>query len=84
MLRGDMPRSLLACMDEVVSNLRLVRNDVSSETERLAGKLHAQLCFARIDDILEAGLHDYLTGFLQQIFELGNHVSKDFLVPYAA
>lgn len=82
MLRADMPRSLLACMDEVVSNLRLVRNDVSAETERLAGKLHAQLSFARIDDILEAGLHDYLTEFLEQIFELGNHVSKDFLVPY--
>ncbi|MGZ5819552.1 MAG: alpha-E domain-containing protein, partial [Burkholderiaceae bacterium] len=58
MLRADMPRSLLACMDEVVANLRLVRNDVSADTERIAGKLHAELQFARIDDILEEGLHD--------------------------
>jgi len=57
MLRGDMPRSLLACMDEVVANLAEVRNDVSADTERLAGKLHAEFKFARIEDILQAGLH---------------------------
>jgi len=84
MLRADMPRSLLACMDEVVANLRVVRNDVSGDTERLAGKLHAELQFARIDDILEEGLHDTLTRFLRRIYELGNGVSRDFLVPLAA
>jgi uncharacterized alpha-E superfamily protein len=84
MLRPDMPRSLLACMDEVVDNLQHVSNDVSAETERFAGKLHAELKFGHIDDILEAGLHDTLTTFLQRIYELGNLVSRDFLVPMAA
>jgi uncharacterized alpha-E superfamily protein len=84
MLRGDMPRSLLACMDEVVQNLREVRNAASADTERCAGKLHAELKFGRIDDILEAGLHDTLTAFLSDINELGNRVSRDFLVPLAA
>lgn len=84
MLRADMPRSLLACMDEVVANLRQVRNDASPKTERLAGKLHAELQFAHIEDILAEGLHDYLTVFLERIFELGNRVSRDFLVPIAA
>ena len=84
MLRGDMPRSLLACMDEVVQNLREVRNDVSADTERLAGRLHAELQFGKIDDILAAGLHDTLTRFLSNIYQLGNRVSRDFLVPLAA
>jgi uncharacterized alpha-E superfamily protein len=84
MLRADMPRSLLACMDEVVQNLQQVRNDLSRDTERFAGKLHAELQFGRIDDILEAGLHDTLTEFLQRIYELGNRISRDFLVPLAA
>ena len=84
MLRGDMPRSLLACMDEVVQNLREVRNDVSADTERCAGKLQADLQFARIDDILANGLHDTLTRFLADIYQLGNRVSRDFLVPLAA
>ncbi len=83
-LRADMPRSLLACLDEVVANLHEVRNDVSAETERFAGKLHAELKFGRIDEILAGGLHDYLTQFLERIFELGNRVSRDFLVPLAA
>ncbi len=84
MLRGDMPRSLLACMDQVVTNLKAVRNDVSADTERMAGKIHSELQFARIDDILEAGLHDTLTDFMERIFELGNRISRDFLVPLAA
>jgi len=84
MLRGDMPRSLLACMEEVVTNLREVRNDVSADTERFAGRMHAQLKFGRIDDILKQGLHDTLTAFLADVYELGNRVSRDFLVPLAA
>ncbi|MFJ3044459.1 alpha-E domain-containing protein [Herbaspirillum chlorophenolicum] len=83
-LRADMPRSLLACMGHVLSNLKNVHNDVSADTERFAGKLHADLKFARIEEVLDAGLHDYLTVFLERIFELGNRVSRDFLVPLAA
>jgi uncharacterized alpha-E superfamily protein len=84
MLRADMPRSLLACMEEVVENLKEVRNDLSSDTERFAGKLHAELKFSTIEEILDEGLHDYLTQFLERIFELGNRVSRDFLVPLIA
>jgi uncharacterized alpha-E superfamily protein len=83
-LRGEMPRSLMACMTEVVNNLSQVRNDVSRETERFAGRLHAGLRFNSIDDIMQRGLHDYLTEFLEQVYELGNRVSRDFLVPLAA
>ena len=84
MLRPDMPRSLLACMDEVVANLKHIRNDVSADTERFAGRLHAELAFSTIEEILAAGLHDYLTQFVERIFELGNRVSRDFMVPLAA
>ena len=80
-LRPDMPRSLLSCMEQVVSNLKHVHNDISSDTERFAGKLHADLKFSNLDEILDAGLHDYLTRFFDRIFELGNRISRDFLVP---
>lgn len=81
MLQQNMPRSLLACMTGVVDNLKQVRNELSLDTERFAGKLHAELAFARIEDILEHGLHDYLTKFLACISELGSRLSRDFLVP---
>ena len=58
-----------------------MRNDVSFETERLAGKMHAELQFARIEDILEAGLDQTLGTFMENVYELGNRISRDFLVP---
>jgi uncharacterized alpha-E superfamily protein len=81
MLRANMPRSLLACMERVVHNLKAVRNDVSADTERLAGKMHAELQFARIEDILETGLDQTLGRFMENIYKLGNGISRDFLVP---
>jgi uncharacterized alpha-E superfamily protein len=82
MLHQAMPRSLVACMGEVVENLREVRNELSQDTERFAGKLHAELKYGDINEILESGLHAYLTRFLEQTFELGNRISRDFLVPF--
>jgi uncharacterized alpha-E superfamily protein len=80
-LRPDMPRSLHASLNEVVSNLALVANDQSNETQRRAGKLRAELQYGRIDEILATGLHAYLTQFLDRINDLGAHISRDFLVP---
>ncbi|MES2024855.1 MAG: alpha-E domain-containing protein [Pseudomonadota bacterium] len=84
MLHADMPRSLLACLTEVVRNLRMVTDDTHNDTLRFAGKLHAELKFASINDILKEGLHDYLTEFFEHIYELGNRISREFLVPLAA
>lgn len=84
MLRADMPRSLLYCVSEVLTNLEQVSNDASADTERFAGRLHAQLRFATIEDILQSGLHDCLDRFLADVYELGNRVSRDFLLPLCA
>jgi uncharacterized alpha-E superfamily protein len=83
-LRGDMPRSLMNCMNEVVANLAQVRNRHSGETERRAGLLHADLHYGRIDDILQTGLHPYLTRFLERVNDIGDRISRDFLVPLSA
>jgi uncharacterized alpha-E superfamily protein len=83
-LRPDMPRSLAACMNEVVDNLRMVANDQSHETLRRAGRLRADLRFGRIDEILATGLHAFLTQFLDRVGDLGLGISRDFLVPVNA
>ena len=82
-LRPDMPRSLAACMHEVVSNLHRVANEQSKDTLRLAGRLSADLQYGRIDEILATGLHAYLTQFLERVNALGTGISRDFLVPVA-
>ena len=83
-LRPDMPRSLAACMQEVVANLKMVANEQSSDTLRKAGRLQADLQYDRIDEILATGLHAYLTQFLERVGTLGVGISRDFLVPVAA
>ena len=80
-LRADMPRSLLGCLNEVMNNLDKVTSDASSETLRRAGKLRSDLQYARIDEILANGLHAFLTQFLDRVNELGAHLSREFLVP---
>jgi len=83
-LRADMPRSLAACMQEVVTNLKMVANEQSTDTLRKAGRLQADLQYGRIDEILATGLHAYLTQFLERVGTLGVGISRDFLVPVAA
>jgi uncharacterized alpha-E superfamily protein len=83
-LRADMPRSLAACMNEVVGNLRMVANEQSDETLRRAERLRADVLYGRIDEILATGLHAYLTQFLDRVGDLGVGISRDFLVPVAA
>jgi uncharacterized alpha-E superfamily protein len=80
-LRSDMPRSLHFCLNGVVKTLDLLANAHSNETQRQAGMLHALLHYARVEDILEHGLHEWLTDFMDRIYLLGNGISRDFLMP---
>jgi uncharacterized alpha-E superfamily protein len=80
-LRPDMPRSLAACMNEVVANLELVANEQQSG-ETLPPRRPpeaADLRYGRIDEILATGLHAYLTQFLDRVNDLGAGISRDFL-----
>lgn len=80
-LNRSMPRSLHACMAEVVGNLKRLVADPQSEALRRAGKLLAELQYGRIDEILATGLHAYLTQFLDRVNDLGFCISREFLVP---
>ena len=53
----------------------------SREIERAAGELHMKLRYGRTDDIITLGLHEYLMDFLDRISDLGNEISRHFLVP---
>ncbi|MFY3456448.1 alpha-E domain-containing protein [Achromobacter xylosoxidans] len=83
-LHPDMPRSLLAAMRAVSEDLARVSNQRSTETQRRAGMLCAELQFGRVEDILRSGLHQYLEHFLDRINDLGNRISQGFLVPLSA
>jgi len=80
-LRNDVPRSLHACTNDIYEILRDLSDESSQEPERLAGELHAQLHYARIEQIFSFGLHEYLMGILQKLDALTDEINKHFLVP---
>jgi uncharacterized alpha-E superfamily protein len=81
LLREDMPRSLHACMNDIYEILSGLCMRKSMEPERLAGELHAQLHYGRVDQIMEQGLHEYLMDFLEKFHTLDAELNHHFLVP---
>jgi uncharacterized alpha-E superfamily protein len=81
-LRGDMPRSLLASFNEIREILTSLRDTYSRDysSTRLALELHSQLRYGRIEDVFTQGLHEYLTQFIEQIILLGNEIARDFML----
>jgi uncharacterized alpha-E superfamily protein len=79
-LNEAMPRSLLASLDGVCETLVNLRTVNSNECERFAGKLRADVLYADIRQILETGVHAWLTQFLKRVDELGLRVMRAFLM----
>ena len=77
-LHKNMPRSLHACMAEAYDMLQVLSTPQAEEAVRLAGELHAELHFGRIEKIFGLGLHEYLTGFLTRIHTLGSEINRGF------
>ena len=77
-LHKNMPRSLHACMAEAYDMLQVLSTPQAEEAVRLAGELHAELHFGRIEKIFGLGLHEYLTGFLTRINTLGSEINRGF------
>ena len=79
-LERRMPRSLAACFDQITQALDRIEGQ-DRAAKRLASELHARLTHADIDEIFKAGLHEYLTECLADIYELGQRIQKAYLGP---
>ena len=77
-LRPDMPRSLTSCMNEVNRLLQEINGPRATELLRRCGRLHGELRFGSIDDIFERGLHEYLSEFLERIYDLGDLINTTY------
>ena len=80
-LRQDMPRSLHSCMNFIHETLETLCDDNTREVERASGELHARLHYARTEDIIKFGLHEYLMEFVDRISALGAEINRAFLAP---
>lgn len=80
-LRWQNPRSLTACLAQVVDLLHKVRNSQSGATELEARSILAELRDLEIHEIIERGVHEYLTAFIARISVLSANISLNFLLP---
>ena len=79
LLEQKMPRSLAACFAQVNEALERIEGQHDKGAKRLAGELHVRLTHADIEEIFQAGLHEYLETCLDDIGELGNRIQKAYL-----
>ena len=75
------PRSLLHCQTKVDEHLGWLAKAAGRRTaahQRMHGLL-GELAEARVEDILEEGLHEFLTRFIHQNTSLGQDVADSYL-----
>ena len=77
-LERRMPRSLAACFDQVTQAMERIEGH-DRAAKRLASELHARLTNADIEEIFQAGLHEYLTEFIADMNELAVRIQRAYL-----
>jgi uncharacterized alpha-E superfamily protein len=82
MLRPEMPRSLASCLTEITATLDMLADEYGKrgESHRLAGQIHSQLRFGKIERIFETGLHEFLIRFIDDNQTLGDEIAKQYLM----
>lgn len=79
-LERRMPRSLLACLDQINHAMEPLQGQNDRAARRLAGEILVRLTHADIEEIFRDGLHEYLTGCIADMHELGGRVQKAYLI----
>ncbi|MDX3883473.1 MAG: alpha-E domain-containing protein [Sphingomonas sp.] len=78
--RRELPRSLAASVDEVVSHLNLLgkRTGLQGEADRMARARQATMARDSIDRVIAGGLHEYLSAFIVENSALDRAIGKQF------
>ncbi len=80
-LRKEMPRSIIACVTEaskILANLREV-NGINGPADRAVRRILTRLNNSDIQEIIQSGLHEFLSEFLIDNNALGLAIAEQFL-----
>jgi uncharacterized alpha-E superfamily protein len=80
-LRPEMPRSLLSCMNRTTAYLDALAEAYGArgEAQRRAGRMHSRLRFAKVDEVFQSGLHEFITEFIDTNAALGDEIARQYL-----
>ncbi len=81
-LDRDFPRSILYCIIRSELSLHAITGSpigtFQNEAERMLGRLHAELNYTVIDEIILDGLHEYLDNFQTELNLVGDSIRETF------
>ncbi|MEZ0471562.1 alpha-E domain-containing protein [Luteimonas salinilitoris] len=80
--RAVFPRSLAFCYEQITQHLDAIEAQdpqLAADARRQAHAMYAQLRFARTDQVIEDGLHEYLTDVIDRTRDLGAEIAKGHL-----
>jgi len=81
MLNRQFPRSLTHCLEHAQSALGQITgpgNRHTAEVQRRLGRLRSQLQFGQIDEIIDAGLHEYIDDAQTQLNGIDQAIDEAF------
>jgi len=82
MLNRQMPRSLASCYEVIVRHTDLLAEAYGRRgpSQRQARAVLARLHSARIEDVFQSGLHEFITSFLIDNSKLGAAIAEQYLI----
>lgn len=80
-LKPEMPRSLISCYENIARFLDAIGKNYgrTGPAQRHARQIYARLQGARIDNIFQSGLHEFITSFIEDNNALGDRVAQQYL-----
>ena len=78
-LRPEMPRSLRSCYQKITETLGDLASDYQGQVgdpHEHAEMLHNKLRFRQIEEIFQAGLHEFLTDYVDETAVLGDKIHR--------
>src|SRR5258706_3072441 len=83
MLNEDFPRSVRFCVERLNDALRRIsgvsERRFSNDAEKLCGRLAAELQFTTVEEVFDAGLHDYLDQVQLKLNNIGDAMFKTYI-----
>lgn len=85
LLDADFPRAVRHCLDVSERSLRAItgtpQGTFRNSAEKTLGKLHSDLDYTAIDDVLEEGLHEFIDRLQTRLNEVGDAIRTSLLSP---
>ena len=81
-LNPQLPRSLASCYKAIANHLDLLAEAYGKKgaSQRLANVVQTRLSSARIEDIFQSGLHEFIAGFLNDNYAVAQAIAEQYLI----